>query len=58
MQKDRSEYFKNYRETHKEQEKARSRKHYLLNKEEINARTNQWYQDNKEKHNQLTKDYY
>ncbi|MFO7969960.1 MAG: hypothetical protein R6U15_07635 [Candidatus Izemoplasmatales bacterium] len=58
MQKDRTEYFKNYRETHKEQEKARSRKHYLEHKEEILERTNKWYQDNKEKHNQLTKDYY
>ena len=58
MQKDRTEYFKEYNETHKEEAKIRSKKHYLEHKEEINTRTSQWYQDNKEKHNQLTKDYY
>jgi hypothetical protein len=58
MSIDRSEYFKKYREEHKEEAKARSRKSYLLNKEKILERTRQYYKDNKTLHNQWTKDYY
>jgi hypothetical protein len=46
--RDRSIYFKNYREKHGEQLKENASKWYMSNKEAIRERNNKYYQDHKE----------
>ena len=47
------EYFKRYREEHRDQINASARKRYLKNWEKIRARQKEYYQKRKAKKNEL-----